>query len=98
MSTIVQARMKIEKLTIDLNCAQVTLAAVYSSNKADPNYSYSQATPSGAISLTITNKPALQLFIDAWTTNATLDISFEVTRAPVELVDAAKAILTQPSS
>lgn len=41
---------------------QVKLRAVYSSDKSSPNYSWSQATPCGEISLTITNPAAYEQF------------------------------------
>jgi hypothetical protein len=44
------------------NMREVTLRPVYSSDKNDPNYSYSHATPSGEIRLTITNPNAFSEF------------------------------------
>lgn len=41
---------------------EVTLNAVYSSDKADPNYSYSQATPSAEMKLLISNPAAHEFF------------------------------------
>jgi len=41
---------------------EVILEPVYSEHKDDPNYTYSQATPSGQVKLTITNKDAYEYF------------------------------------
>lgn len=41
---------------------QVKLRAVYSPDKSSPNYSWSQATPCGEMSMTITNPAAYQQF------------------------------------
>lgn len=40
----------------------IHLAPVYSPDKNSPNYSWSQATPSGEIKLTITNPDAFNRF------------------------------------
>lgn len=40
----------------------VTLQPVYSPDKSSPNYSWSQATPSGKLEMTITNKDAFGAF------------------------------------
>ena len=41
---------------------KVELQAVYSSDKSDPNYSFSAATPQAKVELTITNKDAWGFF------------------------------------
>lgn len=45
-----------------VSAVEVTFNAVYSSDPKDPNYSYSQATPSGEIKLQITNPAAYEAF------------------------------------
>lgn len=41
---------------------EVTLNAIYSSDKSDPNYSYSQATPSAELKMEISNPLAAEFF------------------------------------
>jgi hypothetical protein len=50
-----QAKLKVAKVERVNGWDQITLYPVYSPDPADPNYSYSQATPSGQLSLTISN-------------------------------------------
>lgn len=58
---MVTAKFKVNKVTaFDGNYRQVELAPVYSSDKASPNYSWSQATPCGKIEMTITNPGAFE--------------------------------------
>jgi hypothetical protein len=45
-----------------LDAVEVKLQAVYSDDKGTPNYSFSQATPSGEVSLMITNPTAFGQF------------------------------------
>ncbi len=56
----------------NVDAVEVKLQAVYSDDKASPNYSYSQATPSGEISLMITNPTAFNRFA----IGQTFDIDF----------------------
>jgi hypothetical protein len=42
--------------------AQVNLSAVYSSDPESENYSYSKATPTANLSMTITNPEAIEFF------------------------------------
>ena len=41
---------------------QIRLTAVYSDDKESPNYSFSQATPSATLDITITNPAAFNQF------------------------------------
>lgn len=50
----------------------VYLSPVYSSDAADPNYSYSKATPSGEVYLNITNPAAYGQFQE----NKVYDVTF----------------------
>lgn len=75
----VKARMRVigrgEKNWSDgkkLDAIEVKLQAVYSDDKGSPNYSFSQATPSGEISLMITNPAAFEQFA----IGQTFDIDF----------------------
>jgi hypothetical protein len=59
----VQARLKVAKI-VDFGIYQIaTLHAVYSSDPADPNYSYSQATPDARMEMTISNPAAFGQFV-----------------------------------
>lgn len=51
----------------------VYLSPVYSSDPADPNYSYSKATPSGEVYLNITNPAAYEQFQE----NKVYDVIFK---------------------
>ncbi|MEI9995077.1 MAG: hypothetical protein WDM91_10815 [Rhizomicrobium sp.] len=51
----------------------IYLSPVYSSDPADPNYSFSQATPSGEVYLNVSNPAAFEQFKP----NAIYDITFE---------------------
>lgn len=55
-----------------VDAVEVKLQAVYSDDPTNPNYSYSQATPSGEISLMITNPDAFKQF----EVGQTFDIDF----------------------
>jgi hypothetical protein len=55
---IIQAKFKCSEITETDYSYQVKLSPVYSSNKDDPNYTWSKDTPAGIISLIITNKKA----------------------------------------
>lgn len=59
---------------------RVKLSPVYSSDKSDPNYSWSQATPSGSIELTITNPAAFEQFVPG----TLYHITFEALPAPTK--------------
>jgi hypothetical protein len=50
------ARMKCSEVRRTDHAEYVTMNAVYSPDHTDPNYSWSQATPSGKIELTVSNK------------------------------------------
>ena len=62
----ITARMYVESVTHTgyphKQCEQLKLRVVYSSDKNSPNYSFSEATPSGELSLTITNRSAWGAF------------------------------------
>lgn len=74
----VKARMTCETINHTRWAKTVTLKPVYSSDPADPNFSYSQATPSGSIELTITNPAAA----DAFVVGSTYDVDFTLYVAP----------------
>lgn len=61
---MVQAKMQCTSVTggKDAGYESVTLHAVYSSDPNDPNYSYSQATPSASAQMQINNPAALGKF------------------------------------
>ena len=48
--------------TASVSCENVVLVPIYSSSDDDPNRSYAEATPSGKVELTITNKAAIGAF------------------------------------
>jgi hypothetical protein len=54
-----QAKLKVAKVERVNGWDQITAYPVYSPDPADPNYSYSQATPSGQLNLTISNQNLL---------------------------------------
>jgi hypothetical protein len=58
----VRARVRVDTLRYDTAGCQVIMHPVYSEDKDDPNYTYSQYTPSGEISLYITNPDAYNYF------------------------------------
>lgn len=60
---MVTAKFKVSKVTqFEGPYRQVELTPVYSSDKSSPNYSWSQATPSGKLEMTITNPGAYDKF------------------------------------
>lgn len=59
---MVTAKFKVHQVNDFGSYRQVHLAPVYSSDKASPNYSWSQATPSGKLEMTITNPAAFLQF------------------------------------
>ena len=61
MAKQLRARMKCVKVEGD-TYNSVELRAVYSEDKNDPNYSYSQATPWGELKMSISNPDALGFF------------------------------------
>lgn len=69
----VKARMKVQSITAQPTYVSVGLAAVYSSDPDDPNYSFSQATPAASLSMTITNPDAFAEFNEG----DTFDLTFE---------------------
>lgn len=59
---MIQAKVKCISVSRYEACESVLLSPVYSSDKSSPNYSWSQATPSGEVKLTITNPAAFGQF------------------------------------
>lgn len=59
---MVTAKFKVSNVNDYGAYRQVFLQPVYSSDKASPNYSWSQATPSGKLEMTITNPDAFEQF------------------------------------
>ena len=72
----VTARFKVTKIEGDTGYRAVTMAPVYSSDPTSPNYSFSQATPSGEIRLTVSNPAAWPMFDPV---GKSLDITFNPT-------------------
>jgi hypothetical protein len=58
----VKARMIVNSVEDFGPSRKVSMHAVYSSDPNDPNYSYSQATPSARVELMITNPAAFEQF------------------------------------
>lgn len=59
---MVTAKFKVHQVNDFGQYRQVHLSPVYSNDKASPNYSWSQATPSGKLEMTITNPSAFEQF------------------------------------
>jgi hypothetical protein len=59
----VQARFRCAEVHDFGSFRTVVLAPVYSSDKSSPNFSWSQATPSGKLEMTITNPAAYSQFV-----------------------------------
>jgi len=59
---MVKARMRCTSVTDFGNCKNVRLDAVYSDDPNDPNYTFSQASPSGSFELSISNPAAFAAF------------------------------------
>ncbi len=59
---MVTAKFKVQQVNDYGGYRQVFLSPVYSSDKTSPNYSWSQATPSGKLEMTITNPGAYEQF------------------------------------
>lgn len=59
---MVTARFAVTAVTDYGGYKRVELSPVYSSDKSSPNYSWSQATPSGKMEMTITNPGAFGQF------------------------------------
>lgn len=74
----VSARMKVTSIVGSDSYKSVNMNAVYSSDPSDPNYSFSQATPAGSVSLSITNPDAFNEFYEG----QVVDISFSEYRDP----------------
>jgi hypothetical protein len=53
---MIQAKFKCTEIKFTEYSESILLSPVYSNDKKDPNYSWSQATPSGKIELSVTNK------------------------------------------
>lgn len=70
----VRARMKCAENTEYYNSSRrITLTAVYSQDPADPNFTYSRATPAANLTMTITNPDAAGAFEEG----KTYDLTFE---------------------
>jgi hypothetical protein len=61
MKTVI-ARMKVYNVDKNINYENVMLHPVYSSDPNSPNYSFSQATPSGQVQMIISNPDAWGFF------------------------------------
>lgn len=59
---MVTAKFKVSQVNDYGTYRQVHLGPVYSSDKSSPNYSWSMATPSGKLEMTITNPAAYEQF------------------------------------
>lgn len=59
---MVTAKFKVHQVNDYGGYRQVHLSPVYSGDKASPNYSWSSATPSGKLEMTITNPGAYEQF------------------------------------
>lgn len=59
---MVTAKFKVQQVSDFGAYRQVFLSPVYSPDKASPNYSWSQYTPSGKMEMTITNPGAYEQF------------------------------------
>lgn len=59
---MVTAKFKVNQVNDFGSYRQVHLAPVYSNDKSSANYSWSQATPSGKLEMTITNPAAFEQF------------------------------------
>lgn len=59
---MVTAKFKVHQVNDYGAYRQVHLSPVYSSDKNSPNYSWSQATPSGKLEMTISNPGAFEQF------------------------------------
>lgn len=68
----ISARMTVQTVTRNLGSDQVKLIPVYSSDPSSPNYSFSQATPSGSLELSITNPAVIGRLVPGDTFDVTL--------------------------
>lgn len=68
----VAARLRCESKLVTPAGQTVKFSAVYSQDKASPNYSYSQATPAANLEMYITNPVAYDQFVPG----GTYDIQF----------------------
>ena len=59
---MVTAKFKVHQVSDFGGYRQVHLSPVYSPDKSSANYSWSQATPSGKLEMTITNPAAYEQF------------------------------------
>lgn len=59
---MVTAKFKVTQVNDYGGYRQVHLSPVYSSDKSSPNYSWSMATPSGKLEMTISNPGAYEQF------------------------------------
>lgn len=53
---MIQAKFKVDHVVRNETSETIVCNPVYSADKANPNFSWSQATPSGKLELTITNR------------------------------------------
>jgi hypothetical protein len=75
----IRARMKcIEVANYYAKSKRINLSAVYSQDPADPNFTYSQATPSATLTMTVTNPDAAGAFEEG----KTYDLTFEEATRP----------------
>lgn len=58
----IQAKIEVQEVKLTGYSEEILARPVYSSDKNDPNFSFSAATPSGEIKLSITNKNAWGAF------------------------------------
>ena len=59
---MVRAKFTVISIEEFVGCRVVKLAAVYSSDSKSPNYTWSKATPTGKLEMTITNPAAYTQF------------------------------------
>lgn len=76
----VKARMNCVQITDRGSEKEVKLTPVVTSSEDDPNHSYSKYTPSGEITLSITNPAAFEQFV----VGEIYDVTFEECVAHVE--------------
>jgi hypothetical protein len=61
---MVRCKLRCNSVVAESGIRKVTLNPVYDSNPASPNFRWSDATPSGEITLTITNPSAFNQFTE----------------------------------
>jgi hypothetical protein len=75
---VIKARLICESILKTEYAEIVKLRAVYSDDKKSPNYSFSQATPSAEMTMTVSNQAAWGAFVPG----AQYDLTFEPTVKP----------------